>query len=161
MAPGGIEPPRVDSKSTALSTELRGRARSARYPVRARGGGSSVGRAPGCDPGGRGFTSRPPPGSSAGRESPSGDSRPQESLKSGTSLFRRRGSPRGDSRSPRCLKSGTYGSQGTSQFRRAEWRWPAGLDFAEPPERQSPDPQRWAGQRCETFPAPALEGSCL
>ena len=26
MAPGGIEPPRVDSKSTALSTELRGRA---------------------------------------------------------------------------------------------------------------------------------------
>src|SRR5580765_59056 len=27
MAPGGIEPPRVDSKSTALSTELRGRAR--------------------------------------------------------------------------------------------------------------------------------------
>ena len=24
MAPGGIEPPRVDSKSTALSTELRG-----------------------------------------------------------------------------------------------------------------------------------------
>ena len=27
MAPGGIEPPRVDSKSTALSTELRGRVR--------------------------------------------------------------------------------------------------------------------------------------
>ena len=27
----------------------------------ARGGGSSVGRAPGCDPGGRGFKSRPPP----------------------------------------------------------------------------------------------------
>ena len=27
MAPGGIEPPRVDSKSTALSTELRGRTR--------------------------------------------------------------------------------------------------------------------------------------
>ncbi len=26
-----------------------------------RGGGSSVGRAPGCDPGGRGFKSRPPP----------------------------------------------------------------------------------------------------
>ena len=34
-----------------------------RRPIRcrARGGGSSVGRAPGCGPGGRGFESRPPP----------------------------------------------------------------------------------------------------
>jgi hypothetical protein len=31
------------------------------YPVCARGGGSSVGRAPGCGPGGRGFESPPPP----------------------------------------------------------------------------------------------------
>ena len=95
MAPGGIEPPHVDSKSTALSTELRGLpgshairrrkrsptvsaaarlalarraaaggstpARAARYPGWPRGGGSSVGRAPGCGPGGRGFESRPPP----------------------------------------------------------------------------------------------------
>ncbi len=30
-------------------------------PCRGRGGGSSVGRAPGCGPGGRGFKSRPPP----------------------------------------------------------------------------------------------------
>src|SRR6266536_4887899 len=32
-----------------------------RVPCRGRGGGSSVGRAPGCGPGGRGFESRPPP----------------------------------------------------------------------------------------------------
>ena len=31
------------------------------YPVLDRGGGSSVGRAPGCGPGGRGFESHPPP----------------------------------------------------------------------------------------------------
>ena len=35
--------------------------RQASYPVSARGGGSSVGRAPGCGPGGRGFESPPPP----------------------------------------------------------------------------------------------------
>ena len=40
MAPGGIEPPHAGSKPAALSTELRGRARSVcptvrRYPVRA------------------------------------------------------------------------------------------------------------------------------
>ena len=66
MAPGGIEPPHAGSKPAALSTELRGRSRSVcptsrRYPVRRRGGGSSVGRAPGCGPGGRGFESRSPP----------------------------------------------------------------------------------------------------
>src|SRR3954453_3516514 len=38
----------------------RGGRRSAVSLVR-RGGGSSVGRAPGCGPGGRGFESRPPP----------------------------------------------------------------------------------------------------
>src|SRR5207344_2129463 len=31
------------------------------YPVQARGGGSSVGRAPGCGPGGRGIEYPPPP----------------------------------------------------------------------------------------------------
>jgi hypothetical protein len=31
------------------------------YDVPPRGGGSSVGRAPGCGPGGRGFESPPPP----------------------------------------------------------------------------------------------------
>ena len=36
-------------------------ARWAGYPVPPRGGGSSVGRAPGCGPGGRGFESRSPP----------------------------------------------------------------------------------------------------
>ena len=36
-----------------------------RYPCFGRGGGSSVGRAPGCGPGGRGFESRPPPLESA------------------------------------------------------------------------------------------------
>ena len=40
MAPGGIEPPHAGSKPAALSTELRGRARSVcrtvrRYPVQA------------------------------------------------------------------------------------------------------------------------------
>jgi hypothetical protein len=65
VAPGGVEPPHADSKSAALSTELRGPRpsvpRQASYPVQARGGGSSVGRAPGCGPGGRGFESPPPP----------------------------------------------------------------------------------------------------
>src|SRR5687767_5950591 len=36
-------------------------ATAAGYTADARGGGSSVGRAPGCGPGGRGFESRPPP----------------------------------------------------------------------------------------------------
>ena len=35
-----------------------------------RGGGSSVGRAPGCGPGGRGFESRPPPSRVPGRRTP-------------------------------------------------------------------------------------------
>ena len=42
------------------------------YPVEERGGGSSVGRAPGCGPGGRGFESHPPPsrsGRAVGRRS--------------------------------------------------------------------------------------------
>src|SRR5205807_1000264 len=69
MAPGGIEPPHAASKAAALSAELRGPAnkRSPRLDgatLSPRGGGSSVGRAPGCGPGGRGFESRPPPSSS-------------------------------------------------------------------------------------------------
>src|SRR5262245_50702850 len=66
MAPGGIEPPHAASKAAALSAELRGRAQRG-YLGRflatlcRLGGGSSVGRAPGCGPGGRGFESRPPP----------------------------------------------------------------------------------------------------
>src|SRR6478735_5373143 len=66
MAPGGIEPPHAASKAAALSAELRGRAAKG-YPgprlatLCRLGGGSSVGRAPGCGPGGRGFESRPPP----------------------------------------------------------------------------------------------------
>src|SRR6185503_19655336 len=66
MAPGGIEPPHAASKAAALSAELRGRGAKA-YPgprlatLCRLGGGSSVGRAPGCGPGGRGFESRPPP----------------------------------------------------------------------------------------------------
>src|SRR5262249_12711747 len=75
MAPGGIEPPHAASKAAALSAELRGRAGQsvARSEIGERalllatlcapGGGSSVGRAPGCGPGGRGFESRPPPSS--------------------------------------------------------------------------------------------------
>src|SRR3954470_25033072 len=46
----------------------------ASYPVLARGGGSSVGRAPGCGPGGRGFESPPPPLASSVREG--GEGRP-------------------------------------------------------------------------------------
>src|SRR5689334_1036844 len=66
MAPGGIEPPHAASKAAALSAELRGRVQRG-YLGRflatlcRLGGGSSVGRAPGCGPGGRGFESRPPP----------------------------------------------------------------------------------------------------
>src|SRR5689334_1371026 len=73
MAPGGIEPPHAASKAAALSAELRGPSGQRVSPLPARGrarrlatlcalgGGSSVGRAPGCGPGGRGFESRPPP----------------------------------------------------------------------------------------------------
>src|SRR5262245_10166376 len=66
MAPGGIEPPHAASKAAALSAELRGRAQRGylgwfHATLCRLGGGSSVGRAPGCGPGGRGFESRPPP----------------------------------------------------------------------------------------------------
>jgi hypothetical protein len=47
-------------RSTVLTREAFRNGRP-RYAVAARGGGSSVGRAPGCGPGGRGFESRPPP----------------------------------------------------------------------------------------------------
>ena len=58
VAPGGIEPPRVDSKSTALSTELRGRAIS---PGRLKGGGRDLNpRPPGSQPGAL-PTELPPP----------------------------------------------------------------------------------------------------
>jgi hypothetical protein len=69
MAPGGIEPPHAASKAAALSAELRGPAAKG-YPatLSSLGGGSSVGRAPGCGPGGRGFESRPPPSRKPARE---------------------------------------------------------------------------------------------
>src|SRR6478735_6924636 len=75
MAPGGIEPPHAASKAAALSAELRGRAAKG-YPgprlatLCRLGGGSSVGRAPGCGPGGRGFESRPPPSEQAHKAKP-------------------------------------------------------------------------------------------
>ena len=52
-----LEPPAVPRVPVALHRVEPNR----RYPASSRGGGSSVGRAPGCGPGGRGFESRPPP----------------------------------------------------------------------------------------------------
>ena len=61
MAPGGVEPPRADSKSAALSTELRGRAASVGTgPVREGGGRDSNPRPPGPQPGAL-PTELPPP----------------------------------------------------------------------------------------------------
>ncbi len=52
---------------------------------RGHGGGSSVGRAPGCGPGGRGFESRPPPEPSAVLRSAHADLRTRQSLKASAS----------------------------------------------------------------------------
>ena len=57
-----MAPPRCSSRCrTSSSISTRRRSADARVPCRRHGGGSSVGRAPGCGPGGRGFKSRPPP----------------------------------------------------------------------------------------------------
>ena len=51
---------RHDARAAALHSR-RATVSSSRAILSLRGGGSSVGRAPGCGPGGRGFESRPPP----------------------------------------------------------------------------------------------------
>src|SRR5690242_16787028 len=69
MAPGGVEPPHADSKSAALSTELRGRSGNSVAAVRAPiegGGGDSNPRPPGPQPGAL-PTELPPPRSAAKR----------------------------------------------------------------------------------------------
>ena len=100
MAPGGIEPPHAASKAAALSAELRGLSTQG-YPAPTRatlcplGGGSSVGRAPGCGPGGRGFESRPPPRDNGAAP------RPRCALAQ-AGVCRRRRPPRRPSRRRRC-----------------------------------------------------------